>query len=460
MPPYGFGDENAPWPSLAILNSSGYTAQGPGSREWYLDAGVRREAEYDGTAWVPVSTGAVNYATQSAATAAGLAAIAAGGSPAPFASWGSGAGLVVGAWDPTLDGGVGAYGPVASIGDPINLFDKSGVTLDTFIGANGTASSSASYSVSGYIPVVVGKTYSMEVALGEISSGARFVTAYNSAYVVVPASGSNVEIASYTVPEGVAYIRVTINKTKADVFQVKEASGRTHYVGYGAMVRGIPITGTLSQNAWKNKKLSVLSDSIGNTGWPAIICAKLEMVLDLHYAGGTWISGPNGSTTAMCQDARLATIAADHDAAIICGGINDWANNVALGSGIDETDPETFYGALNTLCSKYFTANPTKRLIFQTTSYGELYNYKPRGWDNAHQNTLGLTTRDYAQCIRVIAQKWGVPVVDISAESGWNTVNIRTYIKDDGGLLHPNATGAARMATIYTGRLLALQPNA
>lgn len=47
-------DQSYVWPSLSILNSSGYTGDGPGSRAWYLDSGVRMEAEYDGTVWKPV----------------------------------------------------------------------------------------------------------------------------------------------------------------------------------------------------------------------------------------------------------------------------------------------------------------------------------------------------------------------------------------------------------------------
>lgn len=44
-------DASYVWPSLSTLNSSSYTAEGPGSRAWYLDNGVRREAEYIGGAW-------------------------------------------------------------------------------------------------------------------------------------------------------------------------------------------------------------------------------------------------------------------------------------------------------------------------------------------------------------------------------------------------------------------------
>lgn len=45
--------KDAVWPSLATLNSSSYTGGGPGSRAWYMDSGVKREAEYvAGSGWV------------------------------------------------------------------------------------------------------------------------------------------------------------------------------------------------------------------------------------------------------------------------------------------------------------------------------------------------------------------------------------------------------------------------
>jgi hypothetical protein len=70
-------------------------------------------------------------------------------------------------------------------------------------------------------------------------------------------------------------------------------------------------------------------------------------------------------------------------------------------------------------------------------------------------NDEGLTTNDYADAVRLIAKKWGLPVIDIQAECGWNTINIGDYLVDE---FHPNAIGFDRMSEVIVGRLISIQP--
>ena len=98
------------------------------------------------------------------------------------------------------------------------------------------------------------------------------------------------------------------------------------------------------------------------------------------------------------------------------------------------------------------------------TPYGEIYNYELRGWDNAYtnkctdsnNNVFKYTTDDYAEAVRQACKKHKIPYVDINAEAGWNNINIRSYITDDGGLLHPNTLGASKISNLVSDKLYSL----
>lgn len=335
-----------------------------------------------------------------------------------------------------------------------NLFDKSTATSGFFWGPTSTnPTADAAYAYSVPIPVQEGQTYRGRGA----TFGMRFIRALSASGAVVGSAGSTITTDTYTVPVGVAFLVISVWVSNLDTFQFEAGSEITAYEKYGFTL-GEQIIGGSSASSWSGKKWGSLGDSItAQSMWQPAAAAVLGMVHQHYGIGGTRVSGT--SADAMWQDARVNAIAADRDLVTVLGGTNDWANNVALGTP-DSTDTATFMGAYNVLVGKLMARFPTARVLIGTTPYGELPGRLTdgSGWTQTHVNSIGLTTRDYADACRTIARRWGLPVIDFSGECGWNISNIALYMKDDGGRLHPNEAGGARMAEVSIGRLRNLEP--
>ena len=91
--------------------------------------------------------------------------------------------------------------------DPEDITANSGKYLNTA----GTVGTSAQYSFTGYIPVTPGETvYVMRNGIISTDARYRYVTAYDSDKNVLTDSGESVTGRTYAVPEGVAYVRITV----------------------------------------------------------------------------------------------------------------------------------------------------------------------------------------------------------------------------------------------------------
>lgn len=337
-----------------------------------------------------------------------------------------------------------------------NLFNKATRTLDAIQSTSGVTVN-ASYDLSDFIPVEEGKTYQYRSAAG----GARFRACFNATGANVTAQAATAETNSYTVPlgSGVVSMRLSIAKARVDDFMVEEAAAPTAFEPFGfkftdeILEQGIP--GLVS--SWSGKKCSSYGDSItAQLQWQPKIAAELGLVHTAFGVGGRQISG----TVGMCQDAAVNAIPTDTELLLVLGGTNDWAQSRSLGS-VDSTNTEEFYGALNQMAEKLTTRLPTCRIAWLTTPYGELPGRLTDGsnWPSPAVNNVGLTTRAYADAVRVAARRWGFPVIDLD-QCGWNEINLTTYMQDDGGSVHPNTLGGARIAEIAIGRLKSLEPYA
>jgi lysophospholipase L1-like esterase len=342
-----------------------------------------------------------------------------------------------------------------------NLFNKNAVTSGFLGPSGGGITASATYFVSDFIPVTPGLQY----ICNKGAAGMRFTRYYDAAQQTF-AGGSSVGIGSFTPPVGAAFVRVTMFASDLETFQLEQGSASTEFKPYGYLLKinsgeAIYMDDGVEPSSWVGKTWGSLGDSITDGGtWQPKVAAALGLTWTNFGVGGTKISGAGGDANAMCQDARINAMPATLDLVTVMGGTNDWAQNVALGAA-DSTDPTTFNGALNTMLLKLCTRFPAKRIVLMTTPYGEMYGRVADGvnnWVNAWTNNAGLTTRDYAEAVRGACKRWGVPCADVAAAAGWNTVNIRTFITDDGGLLHPNATGGGRISEVLTGALKALVP--
>ena len=340
-----------------------------------------------------------------------------------------------------------------------NLFNKNVSTPSFFISPQyGTLTASSSYDTSDFVPVVAGNQYTSNKKM-------RFTCYFDVSKTVVVPGGASADAMTFTPPLGAAFVRITTYKADLNAFQLELGSESTGYERYGFSIYG-PNGEVLlgveasSVSKWSGKTWATLGDSITAGGlWQPSVVASLGLAWTNFGIGGTKVSGAVGDVNAMCQDTRINAIPATQDLITVMGGTNDWAQNVALGV-VDSTDPLTFYGALNTLVGKLMARFPGKRVILFATPYGEFIDFASRGWASEHTNTQGLTTRDYAEAVRVVCKRWGLPCVDVQANAGWNASNIRTDLNDDGALLHPNATGASRIAEVTLGSLRGLEPLA
>ena len=195
----------------------------------------------------------------------------------------------------------------------------------------------------------------------------------------------------------------------------------------------------LSGNIFKNKIANFLGDSQTEVNYHKnkIYCDWVKEILGLSKSNnygisGTTIAKKNASdNTAMCI--RYANM--DNNADLICvmGGVNDRWFNCQLGN-FGDTDPITFYGAMETLCDGLLTKYPGKTIIFITPTEQNNNNCNS-------SNTTGYTATDFANAMKRVCAKYSIPVFDANTCSGiypLNQANATLYTTDK---LHLNNKG-------------------
>lgn len=107
--------------------------------------------------------------------------------------------------------------------NPINLLDRDAMTFGYYLTNAGVVGENASYWYSDYIPVEPGKTYSRQygnqtVVLGRALVGTHWISCYDINKNILADKGSSSYPTSFTVPAGVAYIRIS-DSTNMNVSQ-------------------------------------------------------------------------------------------------------------------------------------------------------------------------------------------------------------------------------------------------
>lgn len=346
------------------------------------------------------------------------------------------------------------------------LFDKSTITPGSFAGSNGIVKDeSLVYHLSDFIRVESGETY---VGWGT-DYGMRFWTAYDENKNVVQAAGSDVSGSIINVPEsGVRFYRVTLRQSDLDDFQFEKGAAPTAKVPYGSELAGdVYLPNTTGMSGWNGKSLVTYGDSVtAQLTWQGAIRGAFGFTHTALGVGGRQIGGSSG----MCQDSEINTIPQTTQCLLSMGGINDWAQSRPLGA-LDSTDTDEFYGALNQMAEKQSVRLPLARIFWLTPTYAEFTtaNGIARGWNDGITNNAGLSVHDYAEAVRVVARKWGFPIIDLTAEAGINTINIDPFMKEDGNYIHPDSTdddagdifndaGGTRIAEVVIGRLRQFDP--
>lgn len=132
---------------------------------------------------------------------------------------------------------------------------------------------------------------------------------------------------------------------------------------------------------------------------------------------------------------RVGEMDPDADLVVVFGGTNDFGHGDApIGTPADRT-PDTFYGACHTLMRSLIERFPQAVIVFMTPLHRS---------SETRQGVPPLKT--YVDIIKECAEYYGLPVMDLYANSGIQPqipVMRQTYVPDG---LHPNCAGAARIA--------------
>ena len=142
---------------------------------------------------------------------------------------------------------------------------------------------------------------------------------------------------------------------------------------------------------------------------------------------------------------RIDSMDPDADLVVVFGGTNDFGHGDApVGCPSDRT-PDTFYGACHTLMTGLIERYPRSVIVFMTPLHRAV---------ETREGVPPLKT--YVEIIKETAESYGLPVMDLYANSGIQPqipIMRQTYAPDG---LHPNAAGAARIAERLGYFLLAL----
>ena len=205
------------------------------------------------------------------------------------------------------------------------------------------------------------------------------------------------------------------------------------------------------ENKLNGKKLGCDGDSImygaeNTTSYANLIAANNNMTLDkVARSGATIASGTTGSGGQnrhwICEG--VLTIATDCDYVIVNGGINDYWNDVPMGtfteSYTDAVDSTNFYGALETLCRNLLSRFPTKKIAFVTNHHIKNTYYTIRS--SSH-----LAFKDYLDAIYKVMSKYGIKVIDVGENTHFDTAlsQFLQYTIEDEGVrdgTHPTIQG-------------------
>lgn len=125
------------------------------------------------------------------------------------------------------------------------------------------------------------------------------------------------------------------------------------------------------------------------------------------------------------------------DLIVVFGGTNDFGHgNATLGS-YGDSDPYTFYGALEILYTTLLKKCPRAKFLVLTPMH--------RLTENERNAASGRMLCDYVAAVKEMARDFSFAVLDLFAESGINPKkgNMQVEFMPDG--LHPNDRGHGRL---------------
>lgn len=265
-------------------------------------------------------------------------------------------------------------------------------------------------------------------------------TALAKLYEIVDKNNIILDFYPYVKETGDYSIEVTIpkNATKMYINSINSRPTEVIKINKYTIKKESKLTGKL---------LSLNGDSLcqgnenENISFGNIIATNNNMQFENIAVGGATIATETyKNETArhwICNTIENMSAAADY--ILIGGGVNDYWDNVYLGSITNdmstEVDNTTFYGALEFMCRKLLERFPGKKIGFV------IYHKVNRIFNTA--NDIGITYQNYYDATKEVLEKYSIPYIDLSKLSGFNTelLYYKTNYTCGGDGIHPTTEG-------------------
>lgn len=245
-------------------------------------------------------------------------------------------------------------------------------------------------------------------------------------------------------------------------------------------------TGSLAGNPNSGKSIVVCGDSVAQNTEGEIGKSRLRGLLgcrvDTYAMGGSgwainswgsWITANNISGVYQIEELlKPETMAYDiyclsatlndpitHQKPI--GTIDNCVPYLTDGLGNpDLTDPDldTMLGGLNFAIQRIYEKNPSAKIVISTmnkafltsvtSGYGTAAGYDPA---DTTTNATGATYYQYVEAVRMLGDRWGIPIVDVYGKAGINEFNKAQMMKDQ---YHPTVKGSASIWSLWLDAIL------
>ena len=212
-----------------------------------------------------------------------------------------------------------------------------------------------------------------------------------------------------------------------------------------------------TESWYKGKKICAYGDSVTEQNkWQSFVSSYFNCSFYNRGVGGTTVTQINSSTNHMSGDTRIETIPTDSDVVLVFGGHNDWSN-ASINMGDIKTDAlsesTSFKSAFGLMLKKIQTRCPNAKIITMTPVGGRTEEASSNQDKQFYIRDLCMT--DFANAVKEVSAYYGIPCIDINANSGINTLNHTTYIAD---LIHPNLEGGKLIANEVINGLKRFEP--
>lgn len=316
------------------------------------------------------------------------------------------------------------------------------VASNQYVNNSGVILYSSAISLSEFIGVVGGQTYS--VSKGYSSQGGVYDVNKNWISAIPHPTNSVSTPVTFTLPPNAAYVR--LNVLNVDIASFTMVLGINYiptYIGY-------------NPSKWSLKKWGVVGDSITelnfrtSKNYHGYIADEIKCLVSNYGVSGTGWRTPNSAGTGRPIYERISAMDSTLDLVTVFAGTNDWGQTgipLVLGAFGDTNPSASLYGAIDNTLKQLVDKYPTKKIaVFTPLPRGDAFN---------GPNSAGIYLSQVADAIIQVSDKYSIRSLDLYRGSGlfpWNDAANEYYFKavgqTSGDRLHPNDAGHADLADI------------